>query len=564
MLVRMDRFRPFRIGSLAFMFLLSVTFLGGRVWAAKAWDVKAWALNALAANETAAEPVLRQAYIIVSYVKYEWWLMYWADNRIICQMNTDHEGWPTGEEIYASCGPSVHSEWLRTPACQQLEQGGDTTLCAGVYLFLIGNQPAEKTILVDLPPIQVWMTLSGCTPTSPENLCPEIPSILLTGEEPLPNEQITAINAVLGGQNYQCSAVTCTLPLAPTPLEGLTVEFWANSSYGDSSEHFTAQVRVVDSGVQASEVPTMPAGWYVDVLGKQWRGAQIASCAQVWQAFPPVGGPPPWLTTPEVSNLLATDTPYYFLAGQLISQGLVDASGCPDGGLLANGYADICGLEAARPLVVDWQNRFDERIIAVAHETGVPGQLMKNLFAQESQFWPGAFKDPNEFGLGQLTENGAETVLLWNPDFFTQFCPLVLDETTCQNGYLYLEQKDQATLRGALALQAKSDCADCQAGIDLSHADFSVKLFAQTLLANCEQVAQIVYNGTDQIAGKVSNYEDLWRFTLANYHAGAGCLSYAVYTTWSSGIQDITWANVSAHLTEPCQGVISYVQKVAK
>ena len=552
MLVRMTLRRRSLVGSFAFLFFLSVTFPGGRVSVAKAW----------AASEGAAEPIIRQVSIVLPFIQYEWWLMYWADNRIICQMHVDHEGWPTGDEIFASCGSSVHSEWQRTPPCPELEKG-DASLCAGVYLLFIGSQPTEKTILVDLPPMQVWVTLSGCTPTFPENLCPEIPSLLLTGEEPLPNEHITAINAILDGETYQCNTVTCTLPLVPTSLEGHNVEFWADSSFGDSSEHFTAQVRVVDSGSLASEIPTSPTGWYVDVLGKQWRGAQIASCAQIWQAFPPVGGPPAWLTTPEVADLLATETPYYFLAGQLISQGLVDASGCPGNGLLANGYADACGLEVARPLVIDWQNRFDERIIAVARETGVPGQLMKNLFAQESQFWPGAFKDPKEFGLGQLTENGAETVLLWNPDFFSQFCPLVLEESTCAKGYLYLDQTNQATLRGALALQAKSDCADCEAGIDLSNADFSIKLFAQTLLANCEQVAQIVYNGTDQIAGRVSEYKDLWRFTLANYHAGAGCLSYAIYTTWSS-VNRIDWENVSAHFTPPCQGVISYVEKIAR
>jgi hypothetical protein len=552
LLFKMARCSRSLVGSFAFLFLLSVTFPGGKVLVAEA----------LAANSASIEALPRQASITIPFIKYEWWLNYWADNRIICQMFTDHEGWPTGEEILASCGSSVYNEWLRTPACPQLEQG-KPSLCAGVYLLLIGSQPEEKTILVDLPPIQVWVTLFGCTPSSPENLCPDIPSLLLTGEELLPNEHISAIHAILDGQLYQCDTVTCTVPLKATPLDGLPVEFWADSSYGDSSEHFTAQVRLVDSGEPGGSIPTTPAGWYVDVLSPQWRGAQIASCAQVWQAFPPVGGPPPWLTTPEVPALLATDTPYYFLSGQLISKGLVDASGCPDGGLLANGYADACGLEAARPLVVEWQNRFDERIIAVARETGVPGQLMKNLFAQESQFWPGAFKDPKEFGLGQLTDNGAETVLLWNPDFYNQFCPLVLNETTCQKGYLYLEPADQATLRGALALEAKSDCPDCEAGIDLSHADFSVKLFAQTLLANCEQVAQIVYNGTNKIAGKVSNYQDLWRFTLANYHAGAGCLSYAIYTTSSSN-QEINWVNVSAHFTQPCQGVISYVEKVAK
>ncbi len=64
----------------------------------------------------------------------------------------------------------------------------------------------------------------------------------------------------------------------------------------------------------------------------------------------------------------------------------------PDGGMLPNGYADVCGLEKARPIVADWQNQFDQQIIDVGKATGVPGQLMKNLFAQESQFWPGMYR----------------------------------------------------------------------------------------------------------------------------------------------------------------------------
>jgi hypothetical protein len=268
-------------------------------------------------------------------------------------------------------------------------------------------------------------------------------------------------------------------------------------SYGDSSKHFTAQVRVIDSGVSTS--PT-GGGWYVDVLSSQWQGYAVASCAQVWQAFPPLGGPPAWLSTPEVPELLATDLPYNYLAGRLIAQGLVDASACPGEGLLENGYSDACGLEAAGPLVEEWQNRFDIAIIDVANQTGVPAQLMKNIFAQESQFWPGMFRVPNEFGLGQLTDNGAEAVLLWNPTFFNQFCPLMLDESACERGYVYLDAESQAILRGALALEAKVDCPECPAGIDLAHTDFSINLFAHTLLANGEQVAQIVYNATARSA----------------------------------------------------------------
>ena len=135
---------------------------------------------------------------------------------------------------------------------------------------------------------------------------------------------------------------------------------------------------------------------------------------------------------------MASEEPYFYLAGRLIAQGLVDVSICPSTGLLPNGYADTCGLEQARPLLVTWQNQFDQRIVEVAKQTGIPAQLMKNLFSQESQFWPGVFRVPYEYGLGQLTDNGVDSIFLWQPDFFNQFCPLVLHEDACKGGYLSL------------------------------------------------------------------------------------------------------------------------------
>jgi len=56
---------------------------------------------------------------------------------------------------------------------------------------------------------------------------------------------------------------------------GSTIEFWADSSYGDSSEHYTAMVRVVDSGV--SPAPG-GSGWYVDVISTQWVGEPLGGC----------------------------------------------------------------------------------------------------------------------------------------------------------------------------------------------------------------------------------------------------------------------------------------------
>jgi hypothetical protein len=198
--------------------------------------------------------------------------------------------------------------------------------------------------------------------------------------------------------------------------------------------------------------------------------------------------------------------------------------------------------------------------VTVSQETGIPSQLMKNLFAMESQFWPGAFNNAEEFGFGQLTELGADTVLLWNNSFYNQFCPLVLTQESCDLGYAQLLEDDQILLRGALASTANAECLDCPAEIDLNHAIFSIDLFAQTIIANCQQVGQIVTNATGKSAGAAAKFEDLWKFTLANYHAGPGCLTNAIYA--SSG--NLTWENVFPKLETDCPGTQSYVDNIAK
>jgi hypothetical protein len=501
----------------------------------------------------------RKATIVVSYTRYEWWLLRWSDNSLQCQVYIDHEGWPTADEVLTDCGGTVYNEWVRTLPCSSLGEGeSPPTACSGLYLYFIGSAPAEKEIEVDLPPAQVYVSLSGCNPTPPENLCPEIPSLHLVGEEPLPNEQITAIHVKIRDVETTCEGDTCDVLLHPTSLVGETVEFWADSSFGDSSAMFSAMVRVIETGVPVT--PTS-GGWYVDVISDQWRGNELATCSQVWEAFPPIGGVPNWLSTPEDVAFLATEQPYSYLAGRLIASGVVEGSSCPSGGLLSNGYADNCGLELAMPQVIIWQNRFDDQIMQVAKDVRVPAQLLKNIFAQESQFWPGVFKQPMEFGLGQITDNGADSLLLWNPSFYNQFCPLVLTADECSVGYLKLDAENQAILRGALASSVDADCSACEFGIDLTSVDTSINLVANTMLADCDQVAQIVYNATGKVAGEVASYEELWKFTIADYHVGPGCLSYAMYTTWAAR-KTMDWENVSAHLTEPCETVIPYVTQV--
>ncbi len=509
-----------------------------------------------------AQIPFRETKIVVSYTEHQWWLLSWTDNEILCQILVDHEGLPASTEVYKACGPTLHAQWLNTQPCKKILKGNfNTETCEGLYLHKVSSQPKTKEVLITLPAIEVWVSLEGCKPIPPENRCEKLPKLLLTGEEPLPNEKITAIEGLYNNQPFTCAGESCEIPLRVTPADGVQVLFTAKSSFGDVSQPFKAQVRVIESGV--SQVP-YGSGWFVDVLSTQWRGAPLASCSQTWEAFPPIGGLTGWLSTPDNSRLLFSNQPYYYLAGRLIAQGIIKASACPTGGLQPNGYADACGLETAKPILESWQNQFDNRIIEVSKQTGVPATLMKNLFAQESQFWPGMFRVSNEFGLGQITDNGADTILQWNPSFYNQLCPLILSKETCKRGYLHLSDEEQAMLRGAIAASANADCPSCLQGINLTNVDSSLTLFANTLLANCEQVAQIVYNASGKIAGTVSNYEDLWRLTVANYHAGPGCLSYAVHMAWNSNRNRVLWNEVSSQFTFPCKGVVPYVEKISQ
>jgi hypothetical protein len=516
------------------------------------------------ASDQDAEGPQRKATITVSFTTYEWWLLTWSDSQVVCQIYIEHEGWPEVEEVQYFCGDDVLEDWLDTSPCVFEGDITGSEQCPGLYLYQVSVTPGEREIEIDLQPPEVVIDIANCDPQPPENRCNTLPSLQFTGVEPLPNEHIINIQGYIGAEPFNCEGSECAVPLPATGLTGLPVSFWAESSFGDSSETFTAQIRVIPWGdfvapdVQSADTPQ----WYVDIISTQYMGEIESTCSQIWSSFPPVGGAPAWLASPDHPDGLVSTTPYYYLAASLINQGIVDASACSDGGLQSNQVASQCGLEAAREEINIWQNQFDSEIVQVAQDTGVPAQLLKNIFSRESQFWPGTSANYYEAGLGHLSDLGADTVLLWNPSFFNQFCPLVLDTEVCQRGFGNLDQAEQEMLRGALVQKVNAACPDCPMGIDLTQANFSISIFARSLLANCEQVGQIIYNTTRQKAGEVSFYEDLWRFTLVNYNAGPGCLTNAVQQAYNSRAP-MTWENVSRYLEPACQTSIDYVEDIA-
>lgn len=496
--------------------------------------------------------------VAVEYTAYKWYVATWDGDNVVCTVISDHDGAPLPEEIYRDCGEKIYAKWMTQPPCNP----NDKKNCIGYYTFLINGTKKEKEISMQLAPASAWISLEGCEPvlSTATNICETKPTLVISGQEPLPNETIIRMKGTYDGKSFSCDHTDiCKFRIPETDDDGAAVEFWSYSSYGDSSLVYTAQVRVK----LADEGDPDQLYWYVDVISSQWQGHAIATCSDSWGVFPPVGGAPEWLSTPKQSEELSSDIPYTYLAANLILQGAVDANACPDGGLAAGNVVNQCGLEKSRAAVNDWQDQFDELILSTAKGTGVPARLIKNLFARESQFWPGVYQAVGDVGLGQLTENGADTTLFWNRSFYSQFCPLVMDASVCGAGYMHLDEETQIALRRALVGSVNATCEECPLGLDLTQADFSVGVFAHTMLANCEQAGQVIYNYTGEAPGEAASYENLWKFTLVNYNAGGGCLAEGITHAQGRNL-DLTWENVSPYLTGACSGAVDYVNDISK
>lgn len=286
------------------------------------------------------------------------------------------------------------------------------------------------------------------------------------------------------------------------------------------------------------------------------------ACSVIWGSYPVEGGIPDWLTTPDSPEGLRTDLPYTFLAAKLIKYGIVDASDCLANGILSSGMASSCGLERARTEVTIWQNQFDPTIYEAAVTNAIPAQLLKRILAQESQFWFGASDDYIHFGPGQITQSGLDALLIWYPEYYRQICPEVFTSDTCSKRYSNLSKTERAMIRGRfLATRIEASCPNCPVGIDIYKAHQSIDIIAKLVVANCYQVNQIIYNTSQNRAGNISNYEDLWRITIGNYNVGGGCTSEAIQESYSEGSM-INWSDVSRFFSDDCSQAIDYVDNI--
>src|SRR3972149_211713 len=129
--------------------------------------------------------------ITVEYTAYSWWMAAWKGSQVVCSIVIDHEGPPTPDEAYWDCGEDIYEEWIVQEPCIKQK----TNTCEGYYIYSVPSEVTEKEIPTQLPEAAAWLSLEDCEPVSSAstNICETIPRLVITGQEPLPNESITGI-----------------------------------------------------------------------------------------------------------------------------------------------------------------------------------------------------------------------------------------------------------------------------------------------------------------------------------------------------------------------------------
>jgi hypothetical protein len=489
-------------------------------------------------------------------VVYHWILAQWKDSEQVCRIDINHEGLPTGLEIISQCGQEIFDLFFQTPPCDFIESG-TTENCEGLYLKQIESS-MEWSNQEYLDPVLLSFDFPVCDATISGFYCEETPLMVVQVVEEYAEGVIISVDSDFDDENIRCDGVTCSIYLFSTGEYGMNLRI--NIADKDTEKHYEQNFKVRSIFLEEDEDSPRLEGWWVQVRSQ--HRLEKVDIINIWGLEAPVE-PPKWLALLEGPEELATGVSYYHLAGRMITYGLASPGTCPSKGLTIDGYANECGLSAVYRGMIDWQNQFDNGIYYAADIADISPVLLKNLFAKESQFWPENDLVEYEYGFGHMTLVGADTLFMWNYNFFDRFCVMEFGyQAGCGFGYTTLSEEQRELLIDELLTEVSVFCENCSTLIDYSHVNFSIEVFSEVLLAYSTQTANIIESITDEPAGTLSSYEDLWRFTLANYNGGAGCISEAIEATWESDVA-LTWENVSLNFTEECSRVIDYVEDIA-
>jgi hypothetical protein len=260
----------------------------------------------------------------------------------------------------------------------------------------------------------------------------------------------------------------------------------------------------------------------------------------------------------EENTDLTTANRYDILAAKLLSSGLIDGSTCPAKGLYPDTSANGCGIELATDQVSVWQNRFDPVILVYSQANELPPKVVKAVIAVESQFWPAGDMGKGEVGLGQMTENGADLVLMWRPGYYQSICRQTFGEKGCASPYQLLDASTQRLLQGMVLKEINAANSNSPGGVDIEKANQAIYVLTETLNASCLQSTRIIYLATGKSPSALLSFEDYWRLVLANYHAGAGCVYQALRKTSRPN----SWNSIAANFSSGCASGAEYIHRI--
>lgn len=255
-------------------------------------------------------------------------------------------------------------------------------------------------------------------------------------------------------------------PSADEVIDQCGLSNWLNTQNGSASLAFSHSI------AQEPPAPVCPAP---DLPSGPSLYDQAESAADLW-----------------------TDDQYTWLAGRLIWYGVVRPN-CAEGysGLDPETLAaNSCGMRDARGKVIEWQNQFDSEIYNAALTSKVPARLLKRMIGIESQFWPLYIGQAGETGIMQVTENGADTLMRFDPTF--------------KPWYSGTETDDQFWLR--LDVRNSFNCINCDLFQSVEQTKARIPMYARLLAAyRCRAVSI-----TPALAG-----QDAWRQAAVDYN-GSG------------------------------------------
>ena len=310
-----------------------------------------------------------------------------------------------------------------------------------------------------------------------------------------------ALRIEINGQVYYFENTDVEFQLPFTFSNGFLIKYWFEDLQGSifASDQFYYRLITINP---ESEL------YRIELLGHQWREF-IPAYALAWNIFPPTDG---------------SDSVW------------------------AEQYdSPSDGIEATREEVISWQNAHNPEMQIAGQEAFIPPRLIKGIIALESQFWP-SWKIEGEHGLGMITEDGVDMLLMWNQPYFLQKCTLLYSNESCKKGYFEFSDEQISHLVGYVLRD-----------IGTEH---EYLLIAETLNAASIQTSRVIYNYTGKTPYAVADFKTLWRITFGIYSTGCGCMGNAIEESWKESNKSLTWSKISSNLNGDCANARDYLDKV--